>query len=119
MTRPALAALLLFLAADASAGAGSFWAPYPARDPCDMARAGYANRVAPWAHPTYDSTYRGYYVGGGALAHGEPRRRGEGTWGVDYDPWFTRVRLRWHHGRRLQGGEGQYEPDGKVGGFHP
>lgn len=85
----------------------------------DLKRAGKPYRVAPWAHCTYDQNYSAYYVGGGAaLSHDEPthfrgerRYPDEGTFGVDYDPWYSRVRLQWFHGRRSQGGEGQYEPD--------
>ncbi len=74
--------------------------------------------VAPWARQTYGSNYCGYYVGGGAVLPvgrswftGEPPYSHEGTFGMDYDPWWSRVRLQWYHGTRSQGGEGQYEPD--------
>jgi hypothetical protein len=100
--------------------------PRPERKPAavradDERRAGYPNRVAPWARPFPDSQYRGSYVGGGAVLfgsppdrlHGENRRDHEGTFGVDYMPWYSRVRLHWFHGRNHQGGEGQYEPDEK------
>ena len=85
-----------------------------------LRRAGCPNCIAPWAHFTYDSKYCGYFVGGGApfyreragKLHGERRYWYEGTWGVDYNPWYSRVRLQWYHGSRRQDGEGQYEPDG-------
>jgi hypothetical protein len=87
----------------------------------DERRAGYPQSVAPWARPFPDSRYRGACVGGGALLfgsppdrlHGENRRDHEGTFGVDYMPWYSGVRLHWFHGRNHQGGEGQYEPDEK------
>jgi hypothetical protein len=87
----------------------------------DERRAGYPHSAAPWARPFPDSQYRGSYVGGGAVLfgsppdrlHGENRREHEGTFGVDYMPWYSRVRLHWFHGRNHQGGEGQYEPDEK------
>lgn len=85
----------------------------------EQQRAGFPLRVAPWAKPFPDGHYRGYYVGGGAACfgsppdafHGENRRAGDGTFGVDYMPWYPRVRLHWFHGRKQQGGEGQYESD--------
>lgn len=88
-------------------------------------RAGYPQSVAAWARPFPDSKYRGYYVGGGAALfgsppdrmHGEGRRSSEGTFGVDYAPWYSKVGLHWFHGRNQQGGEGQYEPDEKNNPF--
>jgi hypothetical protein len=85
----------------------------------EQQRAGFPRRVAPWAKPFPDGHYRGYYVGGGAACfgsppdafHGENRRSSDGTFGVDYMPWYSRVRLHWFHGRKQQGGEGQYESD--------
>ena len=75
-------------------------------------RAGNPHCVAPWARTTYGPDYSGYYVGGGnPRLGGDERCPCEGTWGVDYSPWWSRVRLNWWHGRRYQGGEGQYEPD--------
>lgn len=80
-------------------------------------RAGRPDRVAPWAVSSYGQSYSGVYVGGGAVLRGkrsifsgEPRTCLEGTFGVDYDPWWSRVGLSWYHGARYQGGEGQYEP---------
>ena len=83
-------------------------------------RAGYPYCIARWARFTYGDKYCGYYVGGGAtfygnrpgLLRGERRYWHEGTWGMDYAPWYSRVRLQWFHGRRRQDGDGQYEPDG-------
>ncbi len=86
----------------------------------DLCRAGRPDLIAHWAHCSYNRRYRGYYVGGGAHlygrrashCHGESRCPDEGTFGIDYDPWWSRVRLQWFHGKRFQGGEGQYAPDG-------
>lgn len=81
--------------------------------------------AAPPARGVFRSHYRGYYVGGGAVfsgssancLQGEPRRSDEGTFGMDYAPWYSSVDLHWFHGRRHQGGEGQYESDGKNNPF--
>ncbi|MFM7056605.1 MAG: hypothetical protein ACKO2P_06745 [Planctomycetota bacterium] len=93
--------------------------------PDDERRAGYPHSIAHWAKPFPGGHYRGYYVGGGAALfdsppdhiHGENRRRDEGTFGVDYAPWYSTVRLHWFHGRNHQGGEGQYESDEKNNPF--
>jgi hypothetical protein len=58
----------------------------------------------------------GYYVGGGC-AHpckADLRCCNEGTWGWDYAGIFVkkRVNLDWTHGRRYQGGTGQYRSAG-------
>jgi hypothetical protein len=80
-------------------------------------RAGYPLTIAPWARYTYGPKYRGYYVGGGTppsrrlFPPAEPRFLSEGTWGMDYAPPWSRVELLWTHGRRYQGGQGQYEPN--------
>ena len=80
------------------------------------ARAGHPHKVAPWARLSIGPRHRGYYVGGGAVSGGDGRDvRREGTWGWDYAPRWTRVRLRWSHGRRLQGGGGEYRSDGRTG----
>ena len=76
-------------------------------------RSGYMGRVAPWAKPSYGPNDSGYYVGGGVPHRGEGRFLHEGTWGWDYTPWYSHVRLLWTHGRRYQDGGGQYEPDRK------
>lgn len=82
------------------------------------ARAGCPLLLSKHAAYTYGSSYQGYYVGGGVPpgrtgSHGQPRYCDEGTWGVDYAPWHSRVALNWSHGRLFQGGTGQYEPDHK------
>jgi hypothetical protein len=76
-----------------------------------MVRAGKPYCVSRLAHRSNERSDCGYYVGGGAPCRGEARSPHEGTWGWDYDPCFTRVQLKWYHGRCYQGGEGQYEPD--------
>ncbi|MBT4864210.1 MAG: hypothetical protein HON53_03690 [Planctomycetaceae bacterium] len=84
-----------------------------------LRRAGYPECLAPWARFTYGRPYCGYFVGGGAALYGrnpthlrgERRVANEGTWGVDYNPWYSRVRLQWFHGLRRQDGEGQYKAD--------
>ena len=79
-------------------------------------RAGHPHKVAPWARLSIGKRHRRYYVGGGAVSGGDRRDvRREGTWGWDYAPVWTRVRLRWSHGRRLQGGGGEYRSDGRTG----
>ena len=58
--------------------------------------------------------YCGYYVGGGAALHGQPRYPNEGTWGWDYVGLFPkRVALDWWHGAHPQGGGGAYATDHK------
>lgn len=84
-----------------------------------MERAGNPRCISPLAKCFPDMKYKGYYVGGGAAWYhtrstafrGECRRPDEGTFGVDYAPWYSRVQQRWFHGRKQQGGEGQYESD--------
>ncbi|MDA0283847.1 MAG: hypothetical protein O3B13_25830 [Planctomycetota bacterium] len=77
-----------------------------------LQRAGNPQCYAPWATCPDDRHYAGYYVGGGAVSGGDARIcRREGTWGWDYAPWWSKVKLGWHHGRRHQAGEGQYQPD--------
>lgn len=76
-----------------------------------LQRTGCPNSIAPWTRCPDDRRYVGYYVGGGAAFGGEPRYCDEGTWGWDYALPWTRVKLGWFHGRRHQGGEGQYNPD--------
>ena len=85
-----------------------------------MERAGNPLCISPLARCFPGPNYKGYSVGGGAAWHGtqatafrgEARCANEGTFGVDYAPWYSRVQTRWFHGRKQQGGEGQYEPDG-------
>lgn len=98
------------------------WLPHWYRCTCPsdrMERAGYPLCVAPWAQCSREKNAAGYYVGGGAARKGEGRYCHEGTWGLDYIPKFTNVRLGWFHGRRYQGGEGQYEPDQKNNPAEP
>ena len=82
------------------------------------ARAGCPLLLSKHAAHTYGDRYQGYYVGGGvptgrSRSHGERRHCDEGTWGVDYAPWYSRVAMKWSHGHLFQGGTGQYEPDHK------
>ncbi len=111
--------LLVFVAVlwcapgDATAGLFKKWKRPPA---CPtpwrrLVRAGKPHWISRWARPSNEPGDCGYYVGGGAAFHGEPAFCHEGTWGWDYTPWYSRVKLGWWHGRRHQGGTGQYEPD--------
>ena len=88
----------------------------------DLARAGCPHQIARHARVGYGRGYVGYYVGGGAKSPtGEPRCSDEGTFGVDYKPvvpgFRNTVALGWWHGRRWQGGTGQYEPNTLVPPF--
>ena len=88
----------------------------------DLARAGCPQQIARHAQVGYRKGYVVYYVGGGASApKGEPRTCDEGTFGVDYKPivpgFRNTVALGWWHGRRWQGGTGQYEPNTAVAPF--
>ena len=87
-----------------------------------LSRAGCPHQVANYARFGYGPKYVAYYVGGGAPARkGEPRCVDEGTFGIDYKPIVPGFRrttsLGWWHGRRLQGGPGQYEPNAHVSPF--
>ena len=42
--------------------------------------------------PSDTPNYRGYYVGGGAAVHGQPRSANEGTWGWDYGGLLPKLR---------------------------
>jgi hypothetical protein len=81
-------------------------------------RAGYANQVSKWAKPSINCRFDGAYVGGGGVClgrGGEPRYPHEGVWGWDYVggcPFYHRVFLCWNHGRKYQGGPGQYDQTG-------
>jgi hypothetical protein len=75
-----------------------------------MERAGCPYCISPIAHVSNEPADCGYYVGGGAPLGGEGRWPLDGTWGWDYAPWYSRVRLRWYHGK-YQGGDGQYQSD--------
>lgn len=80
-----------------------------------FSRAGNSRQIARWARPSSSRFYRGYYIGGGAVFGGDARDvRREGTWGWDFAPSYSRVKLRWWHGRRLQGGGGEYRSDGRI-----
>lgn len=78
-------------------------------------RAGNPHCTSRWAKPNYDRCDHGYYVSGGAATRGrfggEYRYCNEGTWGWDYCPPWSRVRLFWWHGRKQQGSGGQFEPN--------
>src|SRR5436190_750267 len=81
-------------------------------------RAGNPDCTAWYAQGGYGRKYAAYYVGGGAPlcggwtpVSGEARYSCEGTFGMDYAPWYSRVNLAWYHGRKYQGGAGQYEPN--------
>ena len=85
-------------------------------------RAGYPLCLRGHVQPTMTPSVRGYYVGGGTAVHGDCRGAHDGTWGFDdtgFPAWMTpRVRLRWSHGRRYQGGTGAYETDAEEGAVH-
>jgi len=100
----------------------TFWAgfamgqePCLTREPHSHSRTGNSQSVAWYARPSDTGRCIGYYVGGGAPCHGEPRLLNEGTWGWDYKgfgylpKWIA---LQWWHGRRYQGGTGAYKTDG-------
>lgn len=89
---------------------------------------GHPTVLSPFADFSNKPNYWGYYVGGGNphkrnswLGNGpEPRYvQCEGTWGWDYVPPWSRVRLGWWHGRAFQDGEGQYQADGIVNPLQP
>lgn len=91
------------------------------------ARAGHPLCISPIADWSNTAPYWGYYVGGGNpwkfgpkwLAGERRHTQCEGTWGWDYVPFWSNVRLRWWHGRKYQDGEGQYQANGKVEPFSP
>ena len=95
------------------------WDPLVTPAEAQLNRAGNPQRFSFLARCPDDRNYTGYYVGGGAAFKGSGSLGGEepyaqeGTWGWDYAPWYSRVKLGWFHGRRYQGGEGQYNPDVK------
>jgi hypothetical protein len=75
-----------------------------------MARAGCPQCISRIAHTSDERADCGYYVGGAACGgHGDERYPHEGTWGWDYAPWYSHVRVGWTHGRSYGGGEGQYQ----------
>jgi hypothetical protein len=84
----------------------------------DERRAGFPSEESPCARPSDTGRYVGYSVGGGAApwccGSGDAPTPDEGTWGWDYaglcvPSW---IRLDWWHGRRQQGGGGDYRTDG-------
>ncbi len=81
--------------------------------PCEgQLRAGCPQVVSRIARPSNTPYYDGYYVGGGAAVHGQPRCASEGTWGWDYFGVVPkRVVLNWWHGAHAQGGGGSYATD--------
>ncbi len=91
------------------------------------AQAGHPQCISPLADWSNGVNYWGYYVGGGNpytfggkhLAGEHRYIRCKGTWGWDYVPFYSAVRLRWWHGRRYQDGEGQYEVNRFVEPFSP
>jgi hypothetical protein len=95
------------------------WKPIVTPKNAQLERAGCPQNYSILARCQNDRNYKGYYIGGGAQFAGSGKlggdrpRADEGTWGWDYAPWYSRVKLRWFHGRRYQGGEGQYNPDVK------
>lgn len=106
----------------ARADVGSAAVGTPAGKPCP--HSGGSDQVAWWARESYGSRYAGQYVGGGSpyskgrgVFRSEPRCADEGTFGMDYDPGWSRVGLFWSHGRRYQSGHGQYETEKKNRGF--
>ena len=80
----------------------------------DRERAGHPEEVAKCAAPSDTGAYVGYPVGGGAPCRGDGPCVEDGTWGWDYEGrWVpSKVILGWWNGRRYQGGEGAYKPDG-------
>ncbi|MBS0263368.1 MAG: hypothetical protein JSS02_15610 [Planctomycetes bacterium] len=91
---------------------------------CRRQRTGCFDSTAPYARCGYGKCYAGYYVGGGSVwggsrgcFAGESRYANEGTFGMDYAPFYSRVALRWSHGKRYQGGEGQFEQNRVNTGF--
>jgi hypothetical protein len=84
-----------------------------------LERAGQPFCTAPWASCGDSRHDWGYYVGGGAKKKGDGRYWHEGTWGYDHHLPPVKNPLGWYHGRRAQGGEGQYEPDEKNRPLRP
>jgi hypothetical protein len=76
-------------------------------------RAGWPERVAPWAKPSDTPHDAGYLVGGNKHLHGDPPAAIEGTWGRDYTLCLPRrLALGWAHGRRECSPPGTYRTDG-------
>ena len=73
----------------------------------DCKRSGKAHCVAPWAQCSITDKYSAWFVGGGAaFCKGRPRKKSEGTWGLDYKGVLGRanVWLKYTQHRR-QGGD--------------
>ncbi len=105
-----LAIMLVFVASGRCADEKLVRCP---ETPCEgQVRAGCPQIVSRYALPTNTSNYDGYYVGGGAALHGQPRCANEGTWGWDYLGLFPKcVVLDWWHGAHAQGGGASYATD--------
>ena len=111
------ATLTLFLAGLLGSASGCSLCDYMQscrRPHQDRERAGYPDEVSDCAAPSDTGAYVGYQVGGGATCQGDGPCIEDGTWGWDYEGrWLpSKVILGWWHGRREQGGEGAYKPDG-------
>jgi hypothetical protein len=80
---------------------------------CDGQYGAYGE-LSRFARPSDTGRYFGYYVGGGSPCRGDERMPCEGTWGWDYGGFHfvPRIDLLWNHGRKYQGGTGQYESNG-------
>ncbi len=110
-----LSGIAISLVLVASARCGEQAAQRCPETPCEShVRAGCPQVISKYARPSDTPNYCGYYVGGGAAAHGQPRSADEGTWGWDYDGIFPkRIVLQWWHGEHAQGGGGAYATDHK------
>jgi hypothetical protein len=81
----------------------------------DNVRSGWPQSLRRWTHPSVNSHYSAWYVGGGSAwiwPHDRQRSCQEGTWGLDYSTWKKpgTVWMHWTEGR-WQGGLGAYETD--------
>ena len=105
--------LLIFFALVANAQRVEDGSPRCPDTPSEsQVRAGCPQVVSPHARPSNTPNYGGYYVGGGAAVHGQPRRADEGTWGWDYAGLIPKyINLHWWHGAHKQGGGGAYATD--------
>jgi hypothetical protein len=114
-TEPLIAVLLAAALAPALRAAPPEQAIPLGSDGCNhtFARAGYPERVAPWAAPSNTPAYGGYYVGGGCPCAGGAPGPLQGSWGWDYychRLFHPAVVLGWCDGR-YQGGVGSYPTD--------
>ena len=79
---------------------------------CQYDRAGTSQGVHGYAVGE-NPRFWGYWVGGGTAFGGGPPCADEGTWGWDFEGTPSRrIWLNWSHGRRYQGGTGNYKTDG-------